>query len=117
MRSKIASNELAELLKKAGAEINDVAIYTAEKTKSKNDQLIDEINKDKIDWLTFASPSSVDGFFEQVPVDLVNTANVKVASIGPITSERLKTIGVNVDITAAEHTLDGLISAIEQTYR
>ncbi len=117
LRSKIASNELADLLKKAAAEVNDVAIYTAEKAKSKNMWLIEEINKGRIDFLTFASPSSVDNFFEQVLADLVNSANTKVASIGPVTSERLKTTGVSVDITAAEHTLDGLISAIENTYK
>jgi uroporphyrinogen-III synthase len=48
---------------------------------------------------------------------MVNSANVKVASIGPVTSERLKILGVSVDITAVEHTLDGLIDAIEQTYK
>jgi uroporphyrinogen III methyltransferase/synthase len=117
LRSKIASNELAKLLKKAGAEVNDVAIYTAEKEKSENGGLIDEINKGRIDWLTFASPSSVNGFFEQIPCNLINSANVKVASIGPVTSESLKVLGVRVDITAAEHTLDGLIDAIEQTYK
>jgi uroporphyrinogen III methyltransferase/synthase len=117
LRSKIASNELVELLQKAGAEINDVAIYTAQQEKNDNGCLIEEINKGRIDWLTFASPSSVDGFFEQVPADIVNSANVKVASIGPVTSERLKNLGVNVDITAEEHTLDGLIDAIEQTYK
>ena len=117
LRSKIASSELAELLKKAGAEVQDVAVYTAEQQKNKNKWLIEEINEGLIDWLTFASPSSVNGFFKQIPVDLINSANVKVASIGPVTSESLKALGVRVDITAAEHTLDGLIDAIEQTYK
>ena len=117
LRSKIASNELVELLQKAGAEINDVAIYTAQQEKNDNRWLIEEINKGRIDWLTFASPSSVDGFFAGIPRDLVNSANVKVVSIGPVTSERLKNLGVNVDITAVEHTLDGLIDAIEQMYK
>jgi uroporphyrinogen III methyltransferase/synthase len=117
LRSKIASNELAELLEQAGAKVQDVAIYTAEQQKSKNKCLVEEINKGRIDWLTFASPSSVNAFFEQIPGDMVNSANVKIASIGPVTSERLKNLGVNVDVTAAEHTLDGLIDAIEQTYK
>ena len=117
LRSKIASSELAELLQKAGATVQDVAVYTAEQQKSKNKWLIEEINNGWIDWLTFASPSSVNAFFEQIPGDLIDTANVKVASIGPVTSERLKTLGIRVDITAAEHTLDGLIDAIEQTYK
>jgi len=117
LRSKIASNELVELLTGAGAVVQDVAVYTAVEEKSECAWLIEEINKGRIDWLTFASPSSVNGFFEQVRSDLVNSANVKVASIGPVTSERLQTLGLRVDVTAADHTLDGLIDAIEQTYK
>jgi uroporphyrinogen III methyltransferase/synthase len=117
LRSKIASGELAELLEKAGAEVNDVAIYTAEREETKSGWLIEEIDKGRIDWLTFASPSSVNGFFEQIPCDLVNSVDIKVASIGPVTSERLNAFGVKVDVTAVEHTLDGLIDAIEQTYK
>jgi uroporphyrinogen III methyltransferase/synthase len=117
LRSKIASNELAELLEKAGAKVQDVAVYTAEQQICKSDWLIEEINEGRIDWLTFASPSSANAFFELIPGDIINSANVKIASIGPVTSERLKILGVNVDVTAAEHTLDGLIDAIEQIYK
>ncbi len=117
LRSKIASKELIELLDKAGAEVQDVAVYTAVEEKSKCTWLIEEISNGRIDWLTFASPSSVNGFFEQVSSDVVNSGKVKVASIGPVTSERLKTLGVRIDVTAEDHTLDGLLDAIEQTYK
>jgi len=117
LRSKIASKELDELLDKAGAEVQDVAVYTAVEEKSECAWLIEEIRKGRVDWLTFASPSSVDGFFGQIRSDLVNAGKVKVASIGPVTSKRLKTLGVRIDLTAEDHTLDGLIDAIEQTYR
>ncbi len=117
LRSKIASNELVELLDKAGAEVQDVAVYTAVEQKSQSAPLIEEISNSRIDWLTFASPSSVNGFFEQIHSDLVNSGNVKVASIGPVTSERLEALGLTVDVTAADNTLDGLLDAIEETYR
>jgi len=117
LRSQLASNELLELLAKAGAEVQDVAVYTAVEQKSECVWLIEEISNDRIDWLTFASPSSVNGFFERIRSDLVNSGNVKVASIGPVTSERLKTLGVRIDVTATDHTLDGLLDVIEQTYR
>jgi len=116
LRSKIASNELVELLDKGGAEVQDVAVYTAVEQKSECTWLIEEISNGRIDWLTFASPSSVNGFFEQIRSDLVNSGKVKVASIGPVTSESLKTLGVRVDVTATDHTLEGLLDAIEQTY-
>ena len=67
--------------------------------------------------LAFASPSSVDGFFEQISSEAVNSGSIKVASIGPVTSQRLKKLGVLVDVEAAEHMIDGLLDAIEGTYK
>lgn len=115
LRSKIASYDIVELLDKAGAEVQNVAVYTTVEQKIQSEWLIEEISKARIDWLTFASPSSANGFFEQIRSDLVNSGNVKIASIGPVTSERLKTLGVRIDVTSTDHTLDGLLDAIEQT--
>jgi len=114
LRSQIASNELVELLGQAGAEVDNVAIYTAVTEKKDSARLASAIHEGSVDWITFASPSSVDGFFEQVAADVVRSGGVKVASIGPVTSARLKQLGVKVDVTAQEHTFDGLLNAIEQ---
>ncbi|MBA7638303.1 Siroheme synthase [subsurface metagenome] len=116
LRSQLASNELGELLEQAGAKVDDIAVYTAVTEKSECKWLKEKISAGQIDWLTFASPSSVKGFFAQIQSDLVNSSNVKVASIGPVTSEQLKNLGVRVDVTAREHTTDGLLAAIEGTY-
>jgi uroporphyrinogen III methyltransferase/synthase len=114
LRSQIASNELVELLSAGGAQVDNVAVYTAVTEKKEPSRLVTGIRNGTIDWLTFASPSSVDGFFEQVPAEAVGAGKVKVASIGPVTSERLKQLGVKVDVTASEHALDGLLDAIEE---
>jgi uroporphyrinogen III methyltransferase/synthase len=116
LRSQLASNELGELLESAGAIVDNVPVYTAVTVKNKCSELIEKIRKNKIDWLTFASPSSVRGFFEQISAELVNSNNVKVASIGPVTSEQLKNLGVKVNVQAGEHTIEGLLAAIEKTY-
>jgi uroporphyrinogen III methyltransferase/synthase len=113
LRSKIASNELVELLEKGGAVVNDVAIYTALAQKGESDWLLEKISRGEIDWLTFASPSSVSGFFEQIDSEVIRQGNLKIASIGPVTSRELKNHGVHVGVTADEHTLDGLLVAIE----
>lgn len=113
LRSQLASNKLVELLEQAGAQIDDEAVYTAVTEKSECRWLKEKIDERAIDWLTFASPSAVSGFFEQIPRDLVNSSNVKVASIGPLTSEQLKNLSVRVDVTAREHTIDGLLAVIE----
>ena len=116
LRSQRASEELVEVLEQAGAEVLNVAIYTVVTEKNKSDWLIEKIKKNQIHWLTFASPSAAQAFFEQIPSRIVNSANVKIASIGPTTSEQLAKLAVKVDVTAKEHTIDGLLDAIEKTY-
>ncbi len=117
LRSQVASNELVDLLEKGGAVVKDVAIYTAVTQKSEAGRLVEKIKKGEIDWLTFASPSSANGFFEQIDGEVIKSSRAKIASIGPVTSGQLESLGVNVDVTAGEHTLDGLLVAIEQTYK
>ncbi len=114
LRSAIASNELVEVLTEGGAQVDNVTVYTAAEEKSDSAWLAEGLSEGTIDWVTFASPSSVDGFFGQIDTDLVSSGKVKVASIGPVTSGRLKELGITVDITAAEHTIDGLLNAIEK---
>ena len=115
LRSQLASDELVELLAGAGAEVDNVAVYTAVEEKSESSRLVDGISKGTIDWLTFASPFSANSFFEQIPGNVVNSGEVKIASIGPVTSERLKNLGLRVNVEAAEHTIDGLLNAIEES--
>ena len=110
LRSQIASDDLPQLLEAAGASVETVPVYTHEKNLCDTKPLSEKT----IDWLTFASPFSAACFFEQVAIDFVNSLNAKVASIGPVTSKKLAELGVKVDVEAAEHTFDGLISAIEQ---
>ena len=114
LRSQLASNELDEILAGVAAQVEDVAVYTSIAAKSESAWLTDRINEGTIDWLTFASPSSADAFFKQIGTEAVNSGKVRVASIGPVTSERLRQLGVTVDVTAKEHTLDGLLDTIEE---
>ena len=115
LRSQLASVELIDLLHRAGADVDNVPIYTAVTTRSDCGPLTKQIVEGQIDWLTFASPSAVTAFFEQIKPDLINSGNVKVASIGPVTSEQLKKIGIKIDLQADEHTIDGLLDALEES--
>ncbi len=65
------------------------------------------------DWATFTSASSVRFFVEAVGgADTVRASALRLASIGPITSEALRTHGLEPDIEAAEHTPAGLVDAL-----
>ncbi len=117
LRSELASDELPDVLEQAGAHVDDVPTYTAAKHKGNATSLIEQIEQGRIDWMTFASPSSAESFFEQIQPETVNSSKARIASIGPVTSARLHKIGAQVDLEAARHTIDGLINAIEETYR
>jgi uroporphyrinogen III methyltransferase / synthase len=114
LRSDLATNDLVEVLQQGGAVVQDVPLYTAVPQTGDAAALGGQIEQGQIHWLTFASPSAVRNFFEQIAPEMVNTSGAKVASIGPVTSAQLDKVGVRVDLTAPEHTTDGLLAAIEQ---
>jgi uroporphyrinogen III methyltransferase/synthase len=116
LRSENASAELVGILESAGAEVENMPVYANITEKTESGRLRDKIAKGEIDWITFASPSSVKGFFEQIPPDVVSAGKARVASIGPVTSEALASLGVKIVAEAAEHTIDGLLAAIKETY-
>jgi uroporphyrinogen III methyltransferase/synthase len=113
LRSEIASEELVAGLQKGGAVVTDISVYTAVAHKGDSAGLLEQMRLGQIQWLTFASPSAVRAFFEQVPRDTVRSCGVRVASVGPVTSRELADLGVPVDVEATEHTVDGLLDAVE----
>jgi uroporphyrinogen III methyltransferase / synthase len=62
------------------------------------------------DWIAFTSASTVQNFAAAAGVDALH--DVRVASIGPITSQAVRELGMEVTAEAAEYTIDGLVDAI-----
>jgi uroporphyrinogen III methyltransferase/synthase len=117
LRSEIASDELVEGLEQGGAAVTDISVYTAVPHKGDSAELTEQMRLSQIHWLTFASPSAVRAFFEQVPPDAPRSHGVRIASVGPVTSRELANLGVQVDVEATEHTMDGLLDALEAAER
>ncbi len=114
LRSKLANDDLPQLLHAAGAIVDDVPVYTSEKNLCDLKHISEMLTAKKIHWLTFASPFTAACFFEQIPPDFVKSSNARIASVGPVTSKKLNELGVKIDVEPAEHTIDGLICVIEQ---
>jgi uroporphyrinogen III methyltransferase/synthase len=65
------------------------------------------------DWATFTSASSVRFFCAAAGgAAVVRDSGLKLASIGPITTEALREQGLEPDVEAAEHTPGGLVDAL-----
>lgn len=62
------------------------------------------------DWVTFTSSSAVENLIKFAGVDVLKS--VRIATIGPITSESVRKHGLTVAAEPAEHTIAGLIAAM-----
>jgi len=115
--SSLSNPQIAENLKKAGAQVNMIPVYET-KIAHVDEELLNElktfIEQKKIDWITFTSSSTVDNFIEIVGRDFIveHQANIPISSIGPVTTETLEKYGFEPGITAKEHTFGGLVNAI-----
>ncbi|MBM3149986.1 MAG: uroporphyrinogen-III synthase, partial [Chloroflexi bacterium] len=73
--------------------------------------------KGKIDVITFTSASTVNNLVTVLGKDWQVMKKAKLACIGPNTAIALEQKGLKPDIVAKEHTMLGLVEAIEQYCR
>jgi uroporphyrinogen III methyltransferase/synthase len=67
----------------------------------------------KPDWITFTSSSTVKNFVKLLGSDyLKQLQNVKLASIGPVTTKTAKERWLEIAVEAEQHTIPGLVAAI-----
>jgi uroporphyrinogen-III synthase len=117
LRADIADRELTEGIGQFGAEVHEVAVYRTVPAFDAISRAKQMILSDEIDIITFTSSSTVSNlvavFKEEQPV--INSA--KVACIGPKTADTAVRAGLRVDIVASEHTVPGLVAAIEHYFK
>ena len=65
------------------------------------------------DVITFTSSSTVTNFVDAYGADAVPEV---VATIGPVTTATARSRGLEVAVEAAEHTVDGLVAALENFF-
>lgn len=117
-RADIAREVLPEELRKAGADVDDIAAYrTVRATWGQEGQpdIYKMLLEGAVDIVTFTSASSVRHFVtnlgEEQAADLLQ--QVAVASIGPVTAEAAQQLGVATSIVPdAPYTIASLTDAI-----
>ena len=112
LRSGIAPDDLPKALSQLGGIVTDSPVYTVESSRKDPSDLLSRLDKNKIDWITFTSSSTVRSFFEQIPLDRVQASTVRIASIGPETTRQLQALSSWIDVEASRHTMEGLIEAL-----
>lgn len=113
-RADIATDALPQGLTRLGAIVDEVEAYRTVPETNDPTGAQKRLVEEGADILTFTSSSTVENFCKLVdaPKLLAAHPSLQVASIGPVTSETARRLGLKVHIEAADHTIPGLVAAI-----
>jgi uroporphyrinogen-III synthase (EC 4.2.1.75)/uroporphyrinogen-III C-methyltransferase (EC 2.1.1.107) len=111
-RAEEARDILPESLKALGADVWDVPAYKTVLGGANREELKRLLGEKAVDAVTFTSSSTVRNFMQLLDSDISLLDNVKVFSIGPITSATARELGLTVHKEAVQYTIDGLVEAL-----
>lgn len=114
VRARVARDVIPRELRKAGAHVDVVEAYETVVPQSSQRRLQSALTNPerRPNVVTFTSSSTVKNFMTLLGRRPKSLAGIQMASIGPVTSETLRELGLKVDIVAREFTIPGLIDAI-----
>lgn len=116
LRAEVANPELPAKLEELGAIVDNVAVYKTIPETEDRTGAAEEFSESGADWITFASSSTVENFHARFDLKKVMARwpGTRLASIGPETSKTLRALGLEPTVEAREHTIPGLVKALEQ---
>ena len=110
-RADLANPELGVLLRDKGWETTEVIAYHTVPVGALDPAARRRLDHGEVDWVAFTASSTVEGFLRGYGGP--PPPGVRVAAIGPVTADTARSAGIQVATTAAEHTVGGLVAAIE----
>jgi uroporphyrinogen III methyltransferase/synthase len=116
-RTDIADEQLAKGLTGLGARVQEIAVYRTLPDVEAIARAKEMLLLNQLDVITFTSSSTVTNLVTAFGADGVPVNGVKIACIGPKTAETAVKAGLKPDVVAKEHTILGLVDAIEELFR
>ena len=108
-RTDIAKSELPERLRSAGACVDQVQAYRTAAPEDARQAALDALHRG-VDSITFTSSSTVDNLVGLLGDEVELLRGPAIACIGPVTATTASRYGLNVDIVAQVHTVEGLVA-------
>ena len=115
-RADIAGNELNDGLIKLGARIHQITAYRTATVAKPVSQAKQMLLSGEIDVITFTSASTVKSLLDVLGRKWEVVKRAKLACVGPSTVAALSDKGLKADIVAREHTMVGLVTAVEHYF-
>lgn len=116
-RALEAREVLPDTLRERGAIVDVVTAYRTV-LGSGESSVLQRLSEGTVDVVTFTSSSTVKNFMQLAEgMDVASCmSGVLVASIGPITSDTARDLGLTVGVEAGEFTIPGLVTAVCEHY-
>ena len=93
--------------------VKEVHTYETVLDDSKKEEVLEVLNSEEANYITFASSSTVTNFVEIIGQENIDKLNkLKVISIGPITTQTAKDLNISIYKEADIATIDGMIDCI-----
>ncbi|MBW2224334.1 MAG: uroporphyrinogen-III synthase, partial [Deltaproteobacteria bacterium] len=117
-RAEVAREVLPDSLREAGAEVDVVSAYQNLSPEPKEviriRNLVDPAEGDAV---LFTSSSTVQNLFDVLGQDAANRLNtLDLFSIGPVTTETAKRLGLRVAATSPDQTIESLVATVRAYY-
>ncbi|KKB35108.1 uroporphyrinogen-III synthase [Bacillus thermotolerans] len=117
-KGNLARAVIAKALREAGMTAEEWIVYETFFPEREKERLIRLLQREKLDVITFTSPSSVRHFMETV--QLVSDGSIShslIACIGPVTKQEAEKLGLRIDICPEVYTTDALVEEMIRYYR
>ncbi|MBI2859935.1 MAG: uroporphyrinogen-III C-methyltransferase [Chloroflexi bacterium] len=115
-RADIAPGDLIDGLTALGAEVREVTAYRTVPAAGAIARAGEMLASGQIDVVTFTSSSTVSNAVAALGAGALRNG-ARIACIGPKTAETAVAAGLKVDVVAGEHTIPGLVVALERYFQ
>jgi hydroxymethylbilane synthase len=114
-RAEEARDVIPAELAKAGARVDVLAVYRTVAPAGIEQKAREVFETIRPQWVTLTSSSTVRHLLRAAPKELL--AGVRLASIGPVTTQTARAAGLEIAVEAAEYTAEGLAQAMAAAVR
>ena len=114
LRSSIGRETLPDGLRGLGARVDEAVAYETRSPESSGEQARAAFSPENggIDVTTFTSSSTVKSLAALLGGDVSLINSTLVACMGPVTAGTARGLGIRVDVTAGEQSIEGLVDSI-----
>ena len=112
-KAKMARTVLTDMLAGLFTEIN---LYETRIDTSSKNEILESLNNETIDYITFSSSSTVHNFVRLIGDEHFDKLHqAKLISLGPITSQAIKEVGLGVYKETKEPFIDAMVELLKES--